>query len=120
MTRSFLLVTYHFPPSAASGSFRMLGLARHLPRLGWRPVVVAPLALPWEPLDDHLARQLPADTTVYHAPYPTGFLTRLGRKLLGPEAVWLRGRRCSTSDQLRARIRIWKLSKPSSATCNHA
>ena len=89
MTRSFLLVTYHFPPSAASGSFRMLGLARHLPRLGWRPIVVAPQALPWEPLDDHLARQVPADTTVYHAPYPTGFLTRLGRKLTGPELVWL-------------------------------
>ena len=30
-----LLVTYHFPPSAASGTFRMLGFAQHLPKHGY-------------------------------------------------------------------------------------
>ena len=42
MTRRLLLVTYHFPPSAASGTFRMLGFTRHLPHFGWRVHVVAP------------------------------------------------------------------------------
>lgn len=35
----------------------------------------------------------------------------------GPER---RAREAAGSDQLRARMRIWKLSKPSSATCNQA
>jgi glycosyltransferase involved in cell wall biosynthesis len=89
MARKFLLVTYHFPPSSASGSFRMLGLVRHLPRHGWEPVVVAPPTMPWEPADEALGRQVPATTTVFSAPYPTGFLTKISRKLLGPEPVWL-------------------------------
>lgn len=89
MTRKFLLITYHFPPSAASGAFRMLGLARHLPRHDWQPVVVAPQAVPWEPIDEDLARQVPDSATVYHTPYPTGLLTRAARKLFGAEPVWL-------------------------------
>jgi hypothetical protein len=46
--RSVLLLTYHVPPSAARGSLRLLGFARHLPRFGWRAVVVAPQLLPRE------------------------------------------------------------------------
>src|SRR3990170_4403303 len=41
-----LLLTYHFPPSAASGTFRMLGFARHLPTFGWRAGVVGVQAGP--------------------------------------------------------------------------
>src|SRR5438309_8311223 len=74
--RNVLMVTYHFPPSAASGSFRLLGFARHLPGHGWRSVVVAPPSLPWEPVDPELVDQIPPDTAIYTAPYPTSRVLR--------------------------------------------
>ncbi|HWY85783.1 MAG TPA: glycosyltransferase family 4 protein [Gemmataceae bacterium] len=70
--RTLLLVTCHFPPSAASGSFRLLGFARHLPACGWRTVVVAPPNMPFEPVDDKLCAKIPRETVVYSAPYPRG------------------------------------------------
>ncbi len=73
-----LIVTYHFPPSSASGSFRMLGFARHLPAHGWGTVVVAPPSLPWEPVDADLADRVPRGTAVYHVPYTK---SRIVRKL---------------------------------------
>jgi hypothetical protein len=85
--RKLLIVTYHFPPSAASGSYRLLGFARHLPRFGWRPVVVAPPEMPWEPVDPGLLAQVPAEAAVYPVPFPR----RLSRLLIhvAPKAVWL-------------------------------
>jgi glycosyltransferase involved in cell wall biosynthesis len=82
-----LLLSYHFPPSAASGTFRLLGFARHLPRFGWNTVVVAPPGLPWEPNDDTLLDRVPPETTVYRVPYPA----RLPRAVrwLAPWGVWL-------------------------------
>jgi glycosyltransferase involved in cell wall biosynthesis len=74
--RDVLIVTYHFPPSAASGSFRMLGFARHLPAHGWRPVVVAPPSLPWEPVDHELGERVPAEVVVHPVPYRSGRLAR--------------------------------------------
>jgi glycosyltransferase involved in cell wall biosynthesis len=74
--RRVLILTYHFPPSAASGSFRMLGFARHLPSHGWRPVVVAPPSLPWEPVDPDLAGRVPPEAVVYRVPYRSGRLAR--------------------------------------------
>lgn len=85
--RTLLIVTCHFPPSAASGSFRMLGFARHLPRHGWRASVVAPPSLPWEPVDPGLAARVPPETTVYPAAYPSN---RPARKL-APFWCWLPG-----------------------------
>jgi glycosyltransferase involved in cell wall biosynthesis len=87
--RNCLLLTYHFPPSAASGTFRLLGLARHLPKFGWRPVVVAPPSLPWEPVDPALSVQVPADVVVHAAPYPGGLYGKLWRRLIGIETAWL-------------------------------
>lgn len=83
--RSVLIVTYHFPPSAASGSFRMLGFARHLPRHGWRAVVVAPPSLPWEPVDPDLPGQLSPETVVDHVAYPTSRVVRR----VAPISAWL-------------------------------
>lgn len=83
-----LLVTYHFPPSAASGAFRMLGFARHLPKFGWRTVVVAPPSMPTEPVDGGLRNSVPADTPIHHAAYPQGWASRPLRRL-APRAVWL-------------------------------
>jgi glycosyltransferase involved in cell wall biosynthesis len=83
-----LLLTFHFPPSAASGAFRMLGLARHLPKFDWQPVVVAPPRMPWEPVDRKLTEALPAETIVCQVPFPEGFFARLGQRLVG-DGVWL-------------------------------
>jgi glycosyltransferase involved in cell wall biosynthesis len=74
--RNVMIVTYHFPPSSASGSFRMLGFARNLPAHGWRSTVVAPPGLPWEPVDPALADRVPAETAVYHVPYTTSRVVR--------------------------------------------
>lgn len=89
--RKILLVTYHFPPSAASGSFRLLGFARHLPTFAWQPVVVAPPQLPWEPFDLKLAQQVPPATVVYPAPYPRHWPKAV--RWAAPYAVWLPGAR---------------------------
>ncbi len=77
-SRTLLMLTYHFPPSAASGSFRLLGFTRHLPAHGWRTAVVAPPSLPWEPVDPGLVDRLPAGTATYRVPY---IKSRLARKL---------------------------------------
>jgi glycosyltransferase involved in cell wall biosynthesis len=86
--RKLLLLTYHFPPSGASGAFRMLGLARHLPRFGWQPVVVAPATLPWEPVDEGLERQIPEDLPVVRVPYPQGWFIKPARRL-SQFGIWL-------------------------------
>ncbi len=85
--RSVLLLTYHFAPSAASGTFRMLGFARHLPHFGWRVGVVAAPQLPWDPADPALLAQVPPETAYDAVPYPKA-APRLVRALL-PNAVWL-------------------------------
>ena len=74
--RTVLILTYHFPPSAASGSFRLLGFARHLPAHNWRGAVVAPPGLPWEPIDAGLLDQVPPETSVYSVPYLTSRVAR--------------------------------------------
>lgn len=85
--RKVLLLTYHFPPSAASGSFRMLGFARHLRKFGWEPIVVAPPIPPREPLDLELGRQVPEDVCIYRAPYPHSRLLKPVRRF-APNAIW--------------------------------
>src|SRR5450631_376180 len=40
--RRVLIIAYHFPPRPAIGSLRPMGLAKHLPRYGWEPVVLTP------------------------------------------------------------------------------
>jgi len=86
--RTLLILSFHFPPSAASGSFRLLGFARHLPKFGWRCMVVAPPRLPWEPLDDDLARQIPPETLVRRVPYFSGRLSAPIRMWF-PYVPWL-------------------------------
>src|SRR6266849_5520521 len=85
--KKILLITYHFPPSAASGTFRLLGFARHLPAFDWRPLVVAPPSLPWEPIDPDLVAQIPGEAIVHPVPYPIG-APRLLRKF-AQNAIWL-------------------------------
>ncbi|MFI5459069.1 MAG: glycosyltransferase family 4 protein [Isosphaerales bacterium] len=86
--RKLLVLTYHFPPSAASGAFRMLGFVQHLPRFDWQSVVVAPPRLPWEPTDEALLGRVPPETAVHHVPYPDGLIWKPMRRLFH-ERVWL-------------------------------
>jgi glycosyltransferase involved in cell wall biosynthesis len=86
-SRHVLLVTYHFPPSAASGAFRLLGFARHLPKFDWQTSVVAPPDLPWEPVDQKLLAQVPPETTVWSVPYPRRWPKAL--RWAAPYALWL-------------------------------
>lgn len=87
--RKLLLVTYHFPPSAASGSFRLLGFARHLPRFGWDVAVVAPPCTPYEPVDPALGARVPAETIVHSVPFPRGLTLKVLNRLGYGEEVWL-------------------------------
>src|SRR5262245_17680891 len=82
-----LIITYHFPPSAASGAFRLLGFAQHLPKFGWDTIVVAPPGLPWEPSDASLAARVPPQTVVVPVPYPKAAPKLI--RWLAPYAVWL-------------------------------
>jgi glycosyltransferase involved in cell wall biosynthesis len=86
--RKVLLLTYHFPPSGAVAVYRMLGLARYLPRFGWQPIVVAPPRVPWEPEDVSLLEQIPAGTPAERVPFAQGFLGKCAR-YFAPEAHWL-------------------------------
>src|SRR5258708_38705536 len=85
---TFLLWTSHFPPAAASGAFGAFGFARHLPKFGWRTIVVAPPGLPTEPVDGDLLNRVPAGTPPYPVPYPKGIISKPLRRL-APRAIWL-------------------------------
>ncbi len=102
LSKKVLLVTYHFPPSAASGTFRLLGFARHLPTFGWRPLVVAPPSLPWEPTDPRLSEQIPGAAIVESVPYPAGaprLLRKFAQNAIWLPAAWSACKRLITEDQ---------------------
>ncbi len=68
--RQVLIICPFFPPSAASGSYRMLGFARHLSKFDWIASVVACGPLPWEPNDELLAKSIPRGTDVRYVDFP--------------------------------------------------
>lgn len=83
-----LVLTYHFPPSAASGSFRLIGFSQHLPKFGWTTAVVSPECVPGEPVDAELLKQVPPETNIYHSDYPSGWVWKPFLRFAG-KAVWL-------------------------------
>ncbi len=84
---NLIMVTYLFAPSAASGTIRLLGFARHLPKFGWRTTVVAPPEMPWEPVDRDLLQRVPATTRIYETPYPRHASEVL--RWAWPNGIWL-------------------------------
>jgi glycosyltransferase involved in cell wall biosynthesis len=86
--RTLLLVTYHFPPSGESGSYRMLGFAEHLPKAGWNVIVVAPPSTPLGAIDERLAERIPAATKAFRVAYPQGIAGKLGFRLFRHK-VWV-------------------------------
>lgn len=89
-SRTLLLVTYHFPPSAAVAVYRMLGFAKYLPKYDWNVVVVAPPRLSDEPVDANLMRLVPRETEVVRVPIPGGFLGKVGWRLVN-KLTWAPG-----------------------------
>ena len=88
VVKTVLFVTYHFPPSAASGTQRILGFTEHLPALDWSIDVVTPDRVPLEPIDQGLIQRVPAGVRTIQVKYPTGGLSRIGRRFVG-HSVWL-------------------------------
>ncbi len=77
-----LFVSHYFPPSSASGAFRMLGLAKYLPACGWDVTVIAPHRAPFEPVDMSLCQRVPESVRQVRFPYqPSRFSLRLGALL---------------------------------------
>jgi glycosyltransferase involved in cell wall biosynthesis len=95
--RSVLVHAYYFPPIGGAGAQRPTAFARHLPRLGYEPVVVTgPGAAGgrWTPRDDTLLSELPAGTDIRRVagPEPTGSVGWRDRleRYFGFETAWAR------------------------------
>ncbi len=86
--RRVLVVSPYFPPSTLAGVHRARLLARHLPALGWDPVVLCvDERHHQEPLDPGLARLVPAGTRVVKV----GALPRALARAVGVGDLSLRG-----------------------------
>jgi len=103
--RRVLFLAYHFPPVGGAGVQRSAKFARHLPELGYEPLVVTgPGPEPedrWTPEDASLERDLPSDLTVLRIPHrrpapSTGARARAERWMRVPSpftAWWTEGAR---------------------------
>jgi hypothetical protein len=67
-SRSVLLVAYHFPPlQVSSGLQRTLRFAQHLPKFGWRPIVLSIHTSAYERTALTVGNEIPADLAVHRA-----------------------------------------------------
>ncbi len=85
-----LVIAYHFPPLVAAGTHRTRAFVRHLPELGWTPVVLTVKPSETDVLDPRLLAGLPDDLACYRTrwtnlPAVVGWLRRwlsaLGHRL---------------------------------------
>jgi len=68
MNRVVLMLAFHFPPFAQStGVQRVLSFARHLPRHGWKPIVLTARKEAYPEIDASSLAQLPPDLEVVRA-----------------------------------------------------
>ena len=66
--KSVLMVAFHYPPCAGtSGVHRTLSFSRHLPRHGWRPIVLTAHPRAYELKNDGHLGQIPHDAVVKRA-----------------------------------------------------
>ncbi len=67
-SRSVLLIAFHFPPiRGSSGVQRTLRFAQHLPKYGWRPVVLTICTRAYKAVSGDSGNELPRDVEVYRA-----------------------------------------------------
>src|SRR3954470_12973933 len=89
-TRRILLISYHFPPSAAVGGQRIANFAKHLPFMGWEPHVLTIHERDIEQLDPDRTQGF-QDVAIYRAgvlPTPISIwaaIRRRGRAVCGSE-----------------------------------
>jgi len=67
---SVMLVTQAFPPEAAPGVHRMLGLCRYLVEHNWRVTVITSHPSKGTAIDEQLAKSIPPDVKVISTPSP--------------------------------------------------
>jgi hypothetical protein len=87
--RTVLLIAYHFPPlRGGSGMQRTLRFAQHLPRFGWRPIVLSIHPGAYEETAQAAGNEVPAGLLVHRA---FGFNTATQLALFGryPNALAL-------------------------------
>jgi glycosyltransferase involved in cell wall biosynthesis len=66
--RTVLLIAYHFPPlRGSSGMQRTLRFAQHLPKFGWRPIVLSIHPRAYEEVAQVAGNEVPADLAVHRA-----------------------------------------------------
>ena len=66
--KSVLMIAFHFPPiQGSSGIQRTLGFARHLPELGWQPIVLTAHPRAYPSTTDDLVDTLPPTLHVIRA-----------------------------------------------------
>jgi glycosyltransferase involved in cell wall biosynthesis len=68
--KNLLVVSYHFPPNATAGVFRVLGLIRHLQKRGWNVTVLTVRRAAHEHSDDSTLEMVPHGVTVIRTPSP--------------------------------------------------
>jgi glycosyltransferase involved in cell wall biosynthesis len=77
MSKTVLMVAYHFPPFAgSSGLLRTLSFARHLPAYGWRPIVLTASVRAYQETNSNGLLEVPPDLDVQRA-----FALDVGRHL---------------------------------------
>ena len=62
-----LMVALEFPPCHSAGVQRTLSFVRHLPQLGWQPVVLTATTAAYRQVDQSATRQWPEDVKVSRA-----------------------------------------------------
>lgn len=79
--KKVLIITYYWPPAGGPGVHRTLRFAKHLPEVGWQPIVLTVEKGDYPALDPSLAKQIPEDCQVFTAPALEPF--KLYRRITG-------------------------------------
>jgi len=66
--KKLLVIAYHFPPCALSGTYRTLAWVRLLSQRGW-DIIVLTVKNPESPLDYELLKKIPNSVKILQAPY---------------------------------------------------
>src|SRR5689334_14003052 len=67
-SRRVLMLAFHFPPyDESTGAQRTLGFIRHLPALGWSPIVITAQESAYTRTDPATLKSIPPGTTVLRA-----------------------------------------------------
>src|SRR5882724_4420579 len=94
--RTVLLIAFHFPPlQGSSGMQRTLRFAQHLPKFGWRPIVLTVNLGAYDSVAQVKGNEVPADLAVhrafsFNAPKHLGLFGRYPSIVASPDrwATW--------------------------------